>query len=510
MAENVFWKTLAANSRTTGVTAIQEIDFLIHEVKPEAELEERARCIRECLDVEILLQRQSRALILSRLDNDKLVRLASLASIAPSSLLDSGYELSPEQRKSYEKAVVGRQVNQVDRKDDNTIEMPDELTFKYSLFNHQRGVADRILGLIRSEDKGCIVHMPTGSGKTRTAMWTICRAITEHQLRCCWITYNKTLISQAINEFQKAWHAKGDSICRIGYITGEKESPDLSQVNMLFASFGKLSIDSRTEDRRYISMIAEHSDVIFIDEAHEAQAEGRGIAIRAIRFMNPNIKVIGLTATPGKSPEGFNDEDYDLADHFKQNKVILDIQGYNNPIDYLLDKEYLSRPSYFEIENTWGGDALSEVLEIVALVKRHSARHGKIIVFCSSVDTSKRCSALTSLLGITSFHVDGETDEASRARIREEFNTSSNVASVLYNCNVLATGFDAPLTTLVLICRQVNSVVLLSQMIGRGLRGPRAGGTSEVEIGLVLNRRDPDTLSIASMFMNWEHLWSSC
>lgn len=510
MSENVFWKTLAANSSTTGVTAIQEIDFLIHEVKPDAGLEERARCIRECLDVEILSQRQSRGRILSRLDNDKLVRLSNLTNISPSSLLDTGYELSPEQRKNYEKAVGGRQVTLVDRADQNSVEMPDELIFKYSLFKHQRGIADRILDLILGDEKGCIVHMPTGSGKTRTAMWTICRIITEHQLRCCWITYNKTLISQAINEFQKAWHAKGDGICKIGYITGEKESPDLNQVNMLFASFGKLSIDSRTEDRRYISMIAENSDVIFIDEAHETQAEGRGIAIRAIRFMNPNVKVIGLTATPGKTPEGFKDEDYDLADHFKQNKVILDIEGYNNPIDYLLDNGYLSRPSYFEIENTWGGDALAEVLEIVALVKRHSVKHSKIIVFCNSVDTSKRCSALTTLLGITSFHVDGETDEASRARIREEFNSPCNATSVLYNCNVLATGFDAPLTTLVLICRQVNSVVLLSQMIGRGLRGPRAGGTSEVDIGLVLNRRDPDSLSIASMFMNWEHLWSSC
>jgi DNA repair protein RadD len=510
MAENVFWKTLAANSNSTGVTAIQEIDFLIDEVNPEAEPEARAKCIRECLDIEILSKRESRVRILSKLDNDKLVRLARLANIPVTSLLDSGYELSSEQRRNYEKAVVGRIVRSVEKTDQKCIEMPDELTFKYSLFTHQRGIANRILDLIVGSDKGCIVHMPTGSGKTRTAMWTICRIITEHRLRCCWITYNKTLISQAINEFQKAWHSKGDGNCRIGYITGEKETADLSQVNMLFSSFGKLSIDSRTEDRKYISMIAQNADVIFIDEAHETQAEGRGIAIRAIRFMNPKVKVIGLTATPGKSPEGFRDEDYDLADHFKQNKVILDIEGYNNPIDYLLDNGYLSRPSYFEIENNWGGDSLAEVLEIVALVKRHSEYHNKIIVFCSSVDTSKRCSALISLLGMPSFHVDGDTDEASRTRIREEFNTPSNATSVLFNCNVLATGFDAPLTTLVLICRQVNSVVLLSQMIGRGLRGPRAGGTSKVEIGLVLNRRDPDSLSIAKMFMNWEHLWSSC
>jgi superfamily II DNA or RNA helicase len=510
MAENIFWKTLAEKSRFTGVPAIQEIDFLIHEIKPDAGLEAKAKCFRESLNEEVLSQRLNRARILSGLDKEKLDRLSRLANIPAATLLDSGYDLSPEERRDFERAIIGRQSTLTDRADLNSIGMPDELTFRYSLFKHQRSIADRIIELITSADKGCIVHMPTGSGKTRTAMWTICRLITEYQLRCCWITYNRTLISQAIEEFQKAWHAKGDSTCRIGYITGEKESSDLDQINMLFASFGKLSIDSRTEDRRYISMIAENSDVIFIDEAHETQAEGRGIAIRAIRFMNPEIKVIGLTATPGKSPEGFRDEDYDLADHFEQNKVILSIEGYRNPIDYLLDNEYLSRPLYFEIENTWGSDQLAEVLEIVALARKHANKHKKIIVFCSSVETSKRCSALVELLGITSFHIDGETDEVSRARIREAFNAPSSTSSVLFNCNVLATGFDAPLTTLVLICRQVNSIVQLSQMIGRGLRGPRAGGTREVDIGLVLNRRDPDSLSIASMFMNWEHLWSSC
>jgi DNA repair protein RadD len=125
------------------------------------------------------------------------------------------------------------------------------------------------------------------------------------------------------------------------------------------------------------------------------------------------------------------------------------------------------------------------------------------------VETSRRCYAIARLLGVVSFHIDGETEEVVRHRIRESFNSSSPSPAILFNCNVLATGFDAPQTTLVLICRQVNSIVLLSQMIGRGLRGPMAGGTSEVEIGLVLNTGDPESLSVASMFTNWEHLWSS-
>jgi superfamily II DNA or RNA helicase len=509
MAENIFWRTLAQNSHTTGVTSIQEIDFLIHEVNPNAELDEKAECIRKCLNFDEISHRRNRAKILSKLESEKLSRLAARVNVSSESLLDSGYELSLEERQIFASIVSGEGIDLIEKDNRNSYDLPDELSFSYSLFKHQRNIACRIIDFIRGEERGCIVHMPTGSGKTRTAMWTICKIITEYQLRCCWITYNKNLISQAIDEFQKAWQGKGEGTCKIGYITGEKESADLSSVNMLFASFGKLSIDSRTEDRKYISMIAANTDVIFIDEAHETQAEGRGIAIRAIRFMNPNMKIIGLTATPGKSPDGLKEEDYDLADHFQQNKVILDIDGYSNPIDHLLEEGYLSRPRYFEIDNTWGGDSLAEVLEVVTLVKRHSSYHKKIIVFCSSVETSRRCSALIRLLGINSFHIDAETENVNRARIRELFNAQTDATSVLCNCNVLATGFDAPKTTLVLICRKVKSVVQLSQMIGRGLRGPRAGGSREVEIGLVLDRKDADSLSVASMFMNWEHLWSS-
>lgn len=58
---------------------------------------------------------------------------------------------------------------------------------------------------------------------------------------------------------------------------------------------------------------------------------------------------------------------------------------------------------------------------------------------------------------------------------------------MLCNYNVLATGFDAPRTDLVLIVRQVKSPVSYMQMVGRGLRGPRNGGTQTCTILTVLD-----------------------
>jgi superfamily II DNA or RNA helicase len=50
---------------------------------------------------------------------------------------------------------------------------------------------------------------------------------------------------------------------------------------------------------------------------------------------------------------------------------------------------------------------------------------------------------------------------------------------VLFNYGVLTHGFDAPNTDVVIIGRPTQSPILYSQMIGRGLRGPKVGGNKE-------------------------------
>jgi superfamily II DNA or RNA helicase len=53
---------------------------------------------------------------------------------------------------------------------------------------------------------------------------------------------------------------------------------------------------------------------------------------------------------------------------------------------------------------------------------------------------------------------------------------------VVCNHSVLTTGFDAPKTDMILIARQVFSRVRYMQMVGRGLRGPKNGGTEHCKI----------------------------
>ena len=52
----------------------------------------------------------------------------------------------------------------------------------------------------------------------------------------------------------------------------------------------------------------------------------------------------------------------------------------------------------------------------------------------------------------------------------------------LLNFGVLTTGFDAPNTEYIVICRPTTSAILYEQIVGRGLRGPKFGGTEECTI----------------------------
>ncbi|MEH0409495.1 hypothetical protein [Streptomyces scabiei] len=80
---------------------------------------------------------------------------------------------------------------------------------------------------------------------------------------------------------------------------------------------------------------------------------------------------------------------------------------------------------------------------------------------------------------------------------------------VLCNFGVLTTGFDAPAASAAVIARPTKSLVLYSQMVGRVIRGPKAGGTDTCEIVTVVNPELPGFGDVAEAFTNWEDVWET-
>ena len=81
----------------------------------------------------------------------------------------------------------------------------------YGLFAHQRKVKRRALEYLNSDDGRVLVHMPTGSGKTRTSMHLICEWLRNREpTTVLWLAHSEELCEQAASEFEDAWSSLGD------------------------------------------------------------------------------------------------------------------------------------------------------------------------------------------------------------------------------------------------------------------------------------------------------------
>ena len=107
--------------------------------------------------------------------------------------------------------------------------------------------------------------------------------------------------------------------------------------------------------------------------------------------------------------------------------------------------------------------------------------HKKILFFGCSVEHSRLIAVLLRALhGMRTAYIDSRTDADSRAAAIEGFRSGD--LEVLCNYGVLTAGFDAPNIDCVFVGRPVRSTLLYTQMIGRGMRGTRSGGTKDVVI----------------------------
>lgn len=87
----------------------------------------------------------------------------------------------------------------------------DEIDGGYELFPHQRAAALKVTQMLDTAPYRVLLHMPTGSGKTRTAMSLVAghlRGIEEGLV--IWLAAAEELCDQAAEEFATAWSKLGN------------------------------------------------------------------------------------------------------------------------------------------------------------------------------------------------------------------------------------------------------------------------------------------------------------
>ena len=367
------------------------------------------------------------------------------------------------------------------------------------LKNYQNQVFEDAKTALFPINSRLVVQMPTGSGKTRTAMELISEFFlsSDKPETVIWLANSSELCEQALQCFNETWRFIGNTDVAVHRCWGGLDENINERVGQNEMNFIVCSFQTAWPRLQKNNFPSEHCGLLIVDEAHIAVAETYKKSIEAIQ-RSSNCRVLGLTATPGRS-DGIEAEA--LAGLFQSKLVRLQDpqRRFDNAITFLRSQNVLSTVEYIELQSgievhQEGGSegdysdkllkflgAQPQRLQLVVQNLRPYLNEGKkVILFAPSKQASRFFASMFSYLGFDAAHIDGVTPALTRRTTIREFNEQK--IQIISNYGVLATGFDSPKVDLVCLARPTKSAVLYSQMIGRGLRGPAVGGTEHCTV----------------------------
>lgn len=407
----------------------------------------------------------------------------------------------------------------------------------YGLFPHQRAAMQRAAALLDASPHRVMLHLPTGAGKTRTAMHVVCRHLRERPAGTrgvvLWTVYGEELCEQAASEAERAWRHLGDRPVEVVRLWGdhplvlpEGDAIVVASLPRLYAVAIRCIAD--------IAAIARAATLVVVDEAHQAVAPTYRAVLDAVVANAPGTGLLGLSATPGRAALNPATDADALAAYFGGRKVTLETYGHATPIDFLVAEGFLARARFEALpchgalgltpserdRLAQGLDIPASVLERLALdaqrnvalvhaIERLTGEHDRVIVFAATVGHADLIAGVLQARGTDACAVSASTPPGLRqSRLDRYRSPDTGRPMVIVNYGILTTGFDAPRTSAVVVARPTRSVVLYSQMVGRALRGPRAGGRETAHILTLVDRSLEGFGSVADAFTHWDDVWN--
>ncbi|MBD2101776.1 DEAD/DEAH box helicase family protein [Leptolyngbya sp. FACHB-261] len=390
-----------------------------------------------------------------------------------------------------------------------------------------------------------ILALPTGAGKTFTAVRWLSDHVVPKNIKILWLAPSFYLLDQAFSAFydnareipnskktlnircisSNPSHAKASSIQLTDDVIIMTIQTAIS--NLHTDAIDRFGLPVQTAFRKFIESCKETELFIVVDEAHHTPAYGcRNLLIGekdsalGLRRLLPKSHLLGLTATPtytDASRRGWLWKIFQDGIIYKANKASLIAQkilARPNYIKAATGKELEVDDNLYKRLVEQHKDLPEDIIEILATDKdrnnfiantyaSNKDTYGKTIIFA---DRWFQCVYIKEKLlekGIKVdaiySHIDADPGSAEarnrrtqddNKRILERFKTDKDEhgndapLDVLINVRMLTEGADVPTVKTVFITRQTTSSILITQMVGRALRGEKAGGSSEANIVL--------------------------
>ena len=414
------------------------------------------------------------------------------------------YATSPTTKRGAEEIISG------------PIFLPPLHNFQKEVFE---GLRDLVVG--STGRRRAVVSLPTGGGKTRVTVQAAVELVlkpTGPSRSVIWVAQTDELCEQAVQAFRQVWVNLGtrDTDLRIIRLWGGNPSPAVQDSQKPIVVVASIQTLNSRVGRDGLEAL-KRPGLVVVDECHHAITKSytnmlRWLGAEAQRpssSENEEPPIIGLSATPFRTDD---EESSRLAKRFGNTWFPADQAGLHRLLkeDGVLASvhhEPLQSPAVLpqaEIENlqklggSWEGVAFDNILErinqflakdddrnqaLVTCIEQSSEK--SILFYANSVDHAAEMAARLQLAGIPAAAVSGSSSPLARRFFLDGFQRGD--IRVLCNHSVLTTGFDAPKTDMVLIARQVFSPVRYMQMVGRGMRGEKNGGTARCRLVTVMD-----------------------
>ncbi len=341
----------------------------------------------------------------------------------------------------------------------------------YKLRPYQQDSVTATLQHFRQERTPAVVVLPTGAGKS---------LVIAELAR---IARGRVLVLAHVRELVEQNHAKYLSLgLQAGIYSAGLNRKDSHQKTI----FGSIQSLARAQENFF-----ENFSLLVIDECHRVSMAGETQyfqVVSKLRLLNPNLCILGLTATPYRLGDGWI---YEFNSHRKLRQSATDRFFKKCIFDlstrFMIQNNYLTPPikidspvacydfsslklhgTHFvqaQIERLLQDQKRITPLIIQNIVAMSEDRNG-VMIFTSSVSHAKEI--LQVLPKKISALVIGDTEDAERDEIISAFKRQE--LKFLVNVSVLTTGFDAPHVDVIAILRPTESASLYQQIIGRGLR----------------------------------------
>lgn len=356
---------------------------------------------------------------------------------------------------------------------------------------YQQVAVDRTMDAIARGQKRILLVMATGTGKTYTAFQTVWRLRKSGLVKkVLYLADRNILVDQSI---QQDFAPLEKVIHKVNFAKDDRTT--LTSYEIYFALYQQMV--GKDEEEHFRELFdPDFFDLVIVDECHRGSAKEESRWRRVLAYFDKAVQ-IGMTATPKEtayvsSTDYFGEPVYtyslkqgiedgflapfrvinvhtNIGDGWRPAKGQLD--AFGNPVE---DRIYnnLDYDKNIVIE-----DRTREVARQITDYLEATGPYQKTIVFCETEAAAERMRAALAKANPSRMRENPDyvvritgSDDYGKKKLQYFISVSSRYPVIATTSELLSTGVDCKMVKLIALDRNIASMTLFKQIVGRGTR----------------------------------------